>query len=75
MRLPSTRKSISGPELVKVRLREGEAVREEVVELDSDEAGERLKAAVASEGLLTIHTEEASLESIFVKMTGRGLDG
>jgi len=63
-----------GKRSVKVRLREGEEIREEVVELDAEDAGEKLKAAVGSEGLLTIHTEEATLESIFVKMTGRGLE-
>jgi ABC-type multidrug transport system ATPase subunit len=30
--------------------------------------------AVEAEGLLTIHTEEATLESIFIQMTGRGLE-
>ena len=33
------------------------------------------QAAVGAEGLLTIHTEEASLERIFIEMTGRGLAG
>ena len=40
-----------------------------------DEAGDLLKAAVGSPGLMTIHTEEATLENIFIQMTGRGLEG
>jgi hypothetical protein len=28
---------------------------------------------MSDEGLLTIHTEEATLEDIFIQMTGRGL--
>jgi hypothetical protein len=43
--------------------------------LESDDAGEQLKTAVGAEGLMTIHTEEATLESIFMEMTGRGLEG
>ena len=37
------------------------------------DAGEKLKQAVSSPNLMTIHTEEATLEDIFVKLTGRGL--
>jgi len=50
-------------------------VREKIVELDKEDTGEQLKAAVGSAGLMTIHTEEATLESIFIQMTGRGLQG
>ena len=34
----------------------------------------RVEAVVASPGLLSLHSEEASLEDIFIKLTGRGLD-
>ncbi len=72
---PENLKLRHGQRSVRVRLREGEGVREEVIALDAERAGERLEAAVGSPGLLTIHTEEATLESIFVQMTGRGLFG
>ncbi len=29
----------------------------------------------ASPDLMTIHTEEATLEAIFIELTGRGLEG
>jgi len=29
---------------------------------------------VAAAGIMTIHTEEATLESIFIRLTGRGLE-
>ena len=64
-----------GRRAVKLRLREGGEVVERSVPLDAGDAGERLKEAVAAEGLLTIHTEEATLENIFIQMTGRGLEG
>ena len=72
---PEKLKLQHGKRSVTVRLREGGEVREEEVELGAPDAGERLKAAVASEGLMTIHTEEATLENIFIQMTGRGLAG
>ena len=71
---PESLKLRYGKRSVKVRARvEGEVV-EDSVALDAEDTGERLKEAVAAEGLLTIHTEEATLESIFIQMTGRGLD-
>jgi len=72
---PENLKLRYGKRSVKVRVREDGKVREQIVELDTPEAGERLKTAVAAKGLMTIHTEEATLESLFVRMTGRGLEG
>jgi ABC-2 type transport system ATP-binding protein len=71
---PESLKLRYGRRAVKVRARVGGEVVEESVALDAADTGERLKEAVAAEGLLTIHTEEATLESIFIQMTGRGLD-
>jgi ABC-type multidrug transport system ATPase subunit len=71
---PESLKLAYGKRAVKVRVREGGEVVERSVALDGPDAGERLKEAVAAEGLLTIHTEEATLENIFIQMTGRGLD-
>jgi len=64
-----------GKRAVKVRLQVDGKVREDVIELDTAGAGAQLEAAVACEGLMTIHTEEATLENIFIQMTGRGLEG
>ena len=72
---PEALKLRHGTRAVKLRLREGGEVVERSVPLDAGDAGERLKEAVAAEGLLTIHTEEATLENIFIQMTGRGLEG
>jgi len=71
---PESLKLRYGKRSVKVRSRVGGEVVEDSVALDAEDTGERLKHAVAAEGLLTIHTEEATLESIFIQMTGRGLD-
>ncbi len=72
---PENLKLEHGERAVKVRIREDGEVREETVALDAPDTGERLKAAVGAQGLLTIHTEESTLENIFVEMTGRGLAG
>ncbi len=62
-----------GTRSVKVRLRDGDGVREEVLPLDGGAASARLAQLAASPDLLTLHTEEASLEAIFIQLTGRGL--
>ncbi len=64
-----------GQRAVRVRLRSGEEVREELISLDDDGASTRLADLAASPDLMTIHTEEATLEAIFIKLTGRGLEG
>lgn len=65
-----------GTRAVRVRLRDGDAVREEVLPLDGAAgAPDRLATLAASPDLLTLHTEEASLEAIFIQLTGRGLAG
>ena len=73
MDTPDELKMKYGHRTVRVKLRDGEAVRLETIPLDSPDAGEKLKQIVENEGLMTIHTEEASLEDIFIKITGRGL--
>ncbi len=63
-----------GQRTVKVRYREGGEVREEHLEL-GDGSSARLAELAASPDLMTIHTEEATLEDIFIRLTGRGLEG
>jgi ABC-2 type transport system ATP-binding protein len=72
---PENLKLRHGRRRVRVRRRNGGEAHEEEIDLDSPGAGEKLRAAVDTEGLLTIHTEEATLESIFIRMTGRRLAG
>jgi len=72
---PENLKLQHGRRAVRVRVREGDGVREQSVPLDAADAGEQLGAALRSPGLMTIHTEEATLESIFIEITGRSLEG
>jgi len=64
-----------GQRSVRVRLRDGDGVRVEKLPLDGERSSTRLSELAASPDLLTIHTEEATLEAIFIKLTGRGLAG
>jgi ABC-type multidrug transport system ATPase subunit len=70
---PENLKLQHGTRSVKVRSRNNGEIVEQVVSLDSDDTGDRLKSAVSTPDLMTIHTEEATLEDIFVKLTGRRL--
>jgi ABC-2 type transport system ATP-binding protein len=70
---PETLKLAHGRRNVRVRSqREGE-IEEAVIPLDGDNADDEIRRAVGVEGLLTIHTEEATLEDIFIEFAGRGL--
>lgn len=72
---PENLKLKHGKRSVRVRFKKDGDVKEQVVALDESSTGAQLKSAVETEGILTIHTEEATLEDIFVQMTGRGLKG
>lgn len=72
---PEELKLAHGQRSVRVRRRVDGQVEEDVIELDRAGAADEVRAAVAKEGLLTVHTEEATLEDIFVQLAGRGLSG
>ena len=72
---PESLKLKHGKRSVRVRTRSERGVNEQTVALDEAGAGDVLQAAVGSPDLMTIHTEEATLEAIFIEMTGRGLEG
>lgn len=73
MDTPENLKLKHGKRSVRLRYKDIDEVKEQVVALDEPSSGEQLKSALDTEGILTIHTEEATLEDIFVRMTGRGL--
>jgi ABC-2 type transport system ATP-binding protein len=71
---PENLKLAHGRREVRVRARDGNDIAETVIPLDEGDAGDRIRQAVAVEGLMTIHTEEATLEDIFIEFAGRGLE-
>ncbi len=62
-----------GQRSVRIRSRDGSEVAEQVISLEEANAGDQIRNAVSVDGLMTIHTEEATLEDIFIKLTGREL--
>ncbi|MEN8234689.1 MAG: ABC transporter ATP-binding protein [Actinomycetota bacterium] len=72
---PDNLKLEYGQRSVRIRTRRGDGVDERVIALDEAGTEDRIRDAVSVEGLMTIHTEEATLEDIFVEFAGRGLGG
>ena len=70
---PETLKLAHGSRAVRVRHRRDGEIVETSVPLDGGTADE-LRGLLVEEGLLTIHTEEATLEDVFVAYAGRRLD-
>jgi len=56
----------------KVSNRPGELEEREVI-LDSPETADAIHELFSKENVVTIHSEEATLEDIFIRITGRGL--
>ncbi len=71
---PENLKMKYGTRSVKVQLGSGSQAREETIELGAEDAGDRIRDLINSGSVMTIHTEEATLEDIFIEITGRGLD-
>ncbi|OHD15676.1 MAG: multidrug ABC transporter ATP-binding protein [Spirochaetes bacterium GWD1_61_31] len=70
---PEALKLKHGQRAVVVRVRRGGGIEEIQVPLDAAATGDSLKRAVDGQEVVTVHTKEASLEEIFITMTGRGL--
>ena len=54
---------------------EGQRLEDREIPLDSAQTQEAVRELFANERVVTIHSEEATLEDIFIKITGRGLVG
>jgi ABC-2 type transport system ATP-binding protein len=70
---PENLKQAHGIRAVKVHRRDDDGAKDEIIPLDESDTGARIAAAVTKPGLLSVHTEEATLEEIFIKLAGRGL--
>jgi ABC-2 type transport system ATP-binding protein len=72
---PERLKLARGRRAVRIRTRTPDSsVTDQVVDMDGTDADARLQAAMSDGDVLTIHSEEATLEDIFVHFAGRGLD-
>lgn len=70
---PENLKLRFGSRSVKVRSRHGDGVDETTIPLDIGGAGDQLRDLLTDD-VMSIHTEEATLEDIFIELAGRGLE-
>lgn len=70
---PEDLKLAHGQRSVKIRSRNDHGTSEITVALDTPSTAADLRTAMEHGEILTIHTEEATLEDIFVEFAGRGL--
>ena len=70
---PKNLKLQYGEKMVEVEYSREGAIRKETCSTVEDKDRERLKKIIDEGGILTMHTKEATLEEIFIKVTGRGL--
>ncbi len=70
---PHNLKQQFGKRKVKALVERNGKLEEREVELDNHDTPNRVFELFKSERVVTIHSEEATLEDIFIKITGRGL--
>jgi ABC-type multidrug transport system ATPase subunit len=70
---PAELKLRAGQRTVRVQLRGADGIEEHDVGLDGEGDAGALAALLARPDVLTIHTQEATLEDVFVELAGRGL--
>ena len=67
---PDNLKLAHGQKSLQVRLNDGERL---TISLDDQDSGEKIKQLVTSGQIRTLHSSEATLEEVFIQMTGRKL--
>jgi ABC-2 type transport system ATP-binding protein len=65
-----------GKRLLKVEIEKGDGqIEAREITLDTADTGETVRNLLDREKVVTVHSEEATLEDIFIQITGRGLAG
>lgn len=70
---PRNLKLMYGKQAVKVEYKVGEEINSELLFPEKEADRSRLKDLIDKKNLQTMHSQEATLEEIFIKLTGRGL--
>jgi len=63
-----------GKRVIKIRYLEDKNVKEEEINLESEDIGRNIQDMLSKKNVLDMHTEEATLEDIFKLLTGRKLE-
>ncbi len=71
---PDNLKHQYGKRILKIRYPQNNELKEEKLSLESKETGNRIKEILSSYNVRDMHTEEATLEDIFIQLTGRKLE-
>jgi ABC-2 type transport system ATP-binding protein len=71
---PENLKLKLGKRALNVRIRSGTGFKEEKLPLDDAETPRKTKELLENKDVATIHTQEATLEEVFIKLTGRKLE-
>ena len=71
---PDNLKHQYGKRVIKIRYLEDKNVKEEEINLESEDIGRNIQDMLSKKNVLDMHTEEATLEDIFKLLTGRKLE-
>ena len=71
---PDNLKHQYGKRDIKIRYLEDKNVKEEEINLESEDIGRNIQDMLSKKNVLDMHTEEATLEDIFKLLTGRKLE-
>jgi len=72
---PHNLKQQYGKRALRAKVQSDGGLQDREVLLDAPETPDLVQKLFASEKVITIHSEEATLEDIFIRITGRGLEG
>ncbi len=73
---PHTLKQTFGKRKIKAQIKSTDhKLADKEIFMDNPDTAEKIHQLFNREDVVTIHSEEASLEDIFIKITGRGLTG
>lgn len=70
---PENLKLKLGKRALKIRSKTEKGFEEEILPLDTSDTPQKIKELLEKRDVATIHTQEATLEEVFIKLTGRKL--
>jgi ABC-2 type transport system ATP-binding protein len=70
---PENLKLKLGKRALKIKAKTAKGFEEEILPLDDAQTPQKTKELLERKDIATIHTQEATLEEVFIKLTGRKL--
>ncbi len=72
--MPENLKLKLGKRILKVKIKTERGFREETLVMSREDTPQKIKDLLEREDVATVHTQEATLEEVFIKLTGRKLE-